>query len=85
MIGLCYIGDVLLEKKSMSFRIRSSKSSTKSGALWHTLKQKVDQGFKTTFAFKFHNALVNQGAHMNESMVSASGVGSPSKYGTRNF
>lgn len=54
--GLFYIGDVYIDnKRNYAFRIRSTKTHRKSGALWHCLKQRIDLGFKTTFAFKFRN------------------------------
>ena len=42
LTGLYYIGDVFVDKKSNSFRIRSSRNSSKSGALWHSFKQRLD-------------------------------------------
>ena len=89
MQGLTYIGDVYLDKKIHAFRIRSSKNSTKSGALWHCLKQRLEMGFKTTFAFKFRNHLVHTqgGAYLpgglNQSMMSGSAMVSPSKMSTK--
>eukprot|EP00347_Sterkiella_histriomuscorum_P015647 403356230 len=84
--GLYYIGDVHIDiKKNYSFRIRSQKTSRKSGALWHCLKQRLDMGFKTTFAFKFKNMLINGGGQgMNASIISGSVMGSPAK-GSRNY
>ena len=85
MQGLTYIGDVYLDKKIYAFRIRSSKNSKKSGSLWHCLKQRLDMGFKTSFAFKFRNHLVHsQGgsylpAGLNQSMISGSAIVSPQK------
>jgi hypothetical protein len=48
-------------------------------------------GFRTTFAFKFRNALIHSGnlgmgfGGMNASVLSGSVMGSPSKMSTRNF
>ena len=57
--GLVYIGDITIDKRNSGFRIRSSKNARKSGALWHSLKQRLDLGFRTTFAIKFRNALIH--------------------------
>ena len=84
MQGLSSIGDVRTEKRrNYAFMIRSSKNSSKSGALWHCLKQRLDMGFKSSFSFKFENSLVNPEAIMagglNQSMVSGSAIMSISK------
>jgi len=39
------IGDVDLSKHTNAFKITSTHRSLKSGALWHSLKQKVELGF----------------------------------------
>jgi hypothetical protein len=36
--GLIYAGDVDLSKNNFGFKISSSRSHSKSGALWHSLK-----------------------------------------------
>lgn len=57
--SLIYIGQVNVDtKRNYAFRITSTKHSRKSGALWHSLKQRLDYGFKTTFGFKFRNPLL---------------------------
>jgi hypothetical protein len=77
--GLSYIGDVKIANKQ--FIILSTKNSRKSGALWHSLKQKIDSGFKSSFAFKFRNPLLHERGQfgMNASIISGSVLGSPSK------
>lgn len=44
-------------------------------------------GFKTTFAFKFRNPLINDrgGLGMNASIISGSIMGSPGKTSTKNY
>lgn len=42
--SLCYIGDVDLVANSV-FKITSTKHSVKSGTLWHSLKQRIEDGF----------------------------------------
>lgn len=84
MQGLSSIGDVRNEKRrNYAFMIRSSKNSSKSGALWHCLKQRLDMGFKTSFSFKFENSLVNpegiMAGGLNQSMISGSAIMSSSK------
>lgn len=72
----------------MTFRIKSSKNSRKNGALWHSIKQRVDIGFKTTFAFKFRNQFCMGGGiqgGMDASVASGSIMGSPKKGGTFHF
>jgi hypothetical protein len=77
--GLSYIGDVKVAHKS--FIIISTKNAKKSGALWHSLKQKIDMGFKTRFTFKFRNPLIHndRGHGMNASIISGSVLGSPGR------
>lgn len=57
LTGLIYIGDVGLDRNK-AFRINSQKQSNKSGSLWHSLKQKVDQGFYTSFGIRNKNNLL---------------------------
>ena len=81
-----YIGDISIDKRNNGFRIRSSKNARKSGALWHSLKQRIDLGFRTTFAFKFRNALIHHTNNMGMgSIMHESVLGSPNKASTRNF
>lgn len=82
LAGLSYIGDVKIAHKS--FIIISTKTSPKSGVLWHSLKQRIDQGFKSTFSFKFRNPLIHHDkgiGHlgMNASIISGSVLGSPGR------
>lgn len=86
--GLIYIGDVNIDtKRNFAFKIISTKTSRKSGALWHSLKQRIDMGFKTTFGFKFRNPILHheRGFGMNASIVSGSVLGSPGRASHRNF
>lgn len=57
LTGLVYDGDIRFDQQSNVLRITSTKNSTRSGCLWHSLKQRIDLGFKTSFAFKFVNPL----------------------------
>ena len=43
--GLCCIGNVDLTSNSHAYKIISHKNSLKSGALWHSLKQRIENGF----------------------------------------
>ena len=43
--GLCCTGDVDLTSGSHAYKITSHKNSIKSGALWHSLKQRIENGF----------------------------------------
>lgn len=43
LTGLACIGDVNLS--SNAYKITSNKKSVKSGALWHSLKQRIENGF----------------------------------------
>ena len=85
MNGLVYIGDILIDNKNKGFRIRSSKNARKRGALWHSLKQRLDLGFRTTFAFKFRNALIHHHSNLIGSIMHESVMGSPNKASTRNY
>jgi hypothetical protein len=85
MNGLYYIGDIYIDRRTMYFRVRSTRNSRKSGALWHCLKQRIEQGFKSTFAFSFKNQITHPSAMagtsaMNASVISNSMAGSPSKH-----
>ena len=79
--GLSCIGSVYQHRKSI-LRIKATKKSRRSGAVWHLLKQKIDHGFKTTFAFRMRNPLVlsaSQGGvfgdrGVNMSIVSATPI-----------
>ena len=53
--GLACIGDVDLSSTNYAYKITSNKNSIKSGALWHSLKQKIENGFQTHFGFRFSN------------------------------
>ncbi len=77
--GLSYIGDVRVAMKS--FVIISTKNSRKSGSLWHSLKQKLDTGFKSRYSFRFKSPLLHDKNHlgMNASIVSGSVLGSPGR------
>lgn len=55
--GLVIAGDVDLSKTNFAFKITSSRNHSISGALWHSLKQRIEMGFQTTFGFKFRNNL----------------------------
>jgi len=76
LTGLIYDGDIRFDQATNVLRITSTKTSTKSGCLWHSLKQRVDLGFKTQFTFKFVNPLVPQvkGGYnaVNQSVISGS-------------
>lgn len=58
LTGLIYDGDIRFDQSTNVLRITSTKTSNKSGCLWHSLKQRIDLGFKTSFSFKFVNPLV---------------------------
>ena len=58
LTGLIYDGDIRFDQATNVLRITSTKNSSKSGCLWHSLKQRIDLGFKTSFAFKFVNPLI---------------------------
>jgi len=55
--GLICVGEVELSQKNSVFKITSHRLSHKSGALWHSLKQRIELGFQTTFGFKFRNGV----------------------------
>lgn len=74
--GLTFFGDVDLSKHTHAFKITSSKNHIKSGALWHSLKQKVEMGFKTTFGFRFKNHIVHGGSQANQSQLGQSMISS---------
>lgn len=73
--GLCVIGNVDVTSNTHSYKIMSHKNSVKSGALWHSLKQRIENGFATNFGFRFYNSVFHmgpQGSQLNQSMVSNS-------------
>jgi hypothetical protein len=43
--GLACIGDVELSNTNHAYKIIANKNHLKSGALWHSLKQKIENGF----------------------------------------
>lgn len=59
LTGLACIGDVNLS--SNAYKITSNKKSVKSGALWHSLKQRIENGFQTNFGFRFSNQIFHMG------------------------
>ena len=75
--GLVYNGSVQIDTANQ-FRIEGTKHSSKAGCLWHSLKQNIDNGFRSTFAFRLKNPLIHdaKGA-LNQSIVSV--PGSPNK------
>ena len=78
LTGLVYDGDIRFDRQTSVLRITSTKNSTKSGCLWHSLKQRIDLGFKTSFAFKFVNPLAQKrDGNMNQSLMSGSMIGTP--------
>lgn len=78
--GLICVGEVELSRNSQVFKITSHRSQLKSGALWHSLKQRIELGFQTTFGFKFRNGVFHahggnaNGSVINQSMISVSHV-----------
>jgi len=81
LTGLIYDGDIRFDQQTNVLRITSTKNSSKSGCLWHSLKQRIDLGFKTSFAFKFVNPLAQNrggtGGGVNQSLISGSVAGTP--------
>ena len=75
--GLIYDGDIRFDQVNNCLRITSTKNSSKSGCLWHSLKQRIDLGFKTSFGFRFMNPLGMQKGGVNASMLSGSQAGTP--------
>ena len=55
--GLVAVGDVALYGRSHAFKIKAHKNQSRSGALWHSLKQRIEMGFETTFGFRFRNSI----------------------------
>ena len=53
--GLTCVGDVDLSSHNSAYKITSNKNNRKSGALWHSLKQRIEMGFQTYFGFRFRN------------------------------
>ena len=77
--GLCCIGNVDLSNNNYAYKITSHKNSIKSGALWHSLKQRIENGFQTHFGFRFSNSVFHYGAgggasQLNQSMISNSAL-----------
>jgi hypothetical protein len=78
--GLICVGEVELSRNNSVFKITSHRSQLKSGALWHSLKQRIELGFQTTFGFKFRNGVFHahggnaNGSVINQSMISVSHV-----------
>lgn len=78
--GLICVGEVELSRSNSVFKITSHRLSHKSGALWHSLKQRIELGFQTTFGFKFRNGVFHtthgnaNASVINQSMISASGL-----------
>ena len=71
--GLACIGNVDVSSTTHAYRIKSDKNHLKSGALWHSLKQRIENGFQTHFGFRFRNQFLHgggAGSVMNQSMVS---------------
>mmetsp|Transcript_21404 Transcript_21404/g.28718 ORF Transcript_21404/g.28718 Transcript_21404/m.28718 type:complete len:114 (+) Transcript_21404:995-1336(+) len=59
--GLCVIGNVDVTPNTHAYKIMSHKNSIKSGALWHSLKQRIENGFQTNFGFRFYNSVFHMG------------------------
>ena len=53
--GLTCVGHVDLSSHNSAYKITSNKIDRKSGALWHSLKQRIEMGFQTYFGFRFRN------------------------------
>lgn len=51
-------GAVYQNRGTTSLRIAATRKSRRSGALWHSFKQKIDSGFKTTFSYRVKNPIV---------------------------
>lgn len=59
-------------------KIAATRKSRRSGAIWHSFKQKIDTGFKSSFNFKIKNLIVLNsygGDNANMSMMSSSPFG----------
>lgn len=71
-------GAVYQNRGTTSLRIAATRKSRRSGAIWHSFKQKIDTGFKTTFNFRIKNPVVLNtygGDKVNMSMMSESPFG----------
>lgn len=53
--GLVCMGEVDLTSNNSAFKITAFKNHVKSGALWHSLKHRLESGFQTHFGFRFRN------------------------------
>lgn len=84
LTGLIYDGDIRYDQVNNCLRITSTKNSSKSGCLWHSLKQRIDLGFKTSFGFRFMNPLGASKGGVNQSMLSGSQAGTP-RHGRESF
>lgn len=51
-------GAVYQNKGTSTLRIAATRKSRRSGAIWHSFKQKIDTGFKSSFNFKIKNPIV---------------------------
>ena len=51
-------GAVYQNRGTNFLRIGATRKSRRSGAIWHSFKQKIDTGFKTDFTFKLKNPIV---------------------------
>lgn len=80
-------GAVYQARGSTSLRIAATRQSRRSGAIWHSFKQKIDSGFKSSFNFKIKNPIVINtlgGDIVNMSIISGSPFGiadTPAKSG----
>jgi len=83
-------GSVYQGRGSTSLRIAATRKSYRSGAIWHSFKQKIDTGFKSAFNFKIRNPIIlnSYGENVaNMSMMSNSPFGmaeTPAKSGFYN-
>lgn len=81
-------GAVYQNRGTTSLRIAATRKSRRSGAIWHSFKQKIDTGFKSAFNFRIKNPIIfnsyGGGDNANMSMISASPFGvvdTPAKAG----
>ena len=58
--GLDCIGYIDYSKEKQAIKITSNKNTSKSGALWHTLRQRIENGFNTVFSFRFVNQIFHR-------------------------
>jgi hypothetical protein len=71
-------GSVYQNRGTTTLRIAATRKSRRSGAIWHSFKQKIDAGFKSTFNFKIKNPVIfnSYGAdNANMSIISSSPFG----------